>query len=115
MANGKGTGGKDGPEAAQDAAKRLEVAQHAMQAGVAMELALDQRDDPGWHDRSHKHLRVGVNSALCEVAVFARLLIDKGIITREEYAEALQRQMEAEKATYEAMLTARTGSEIRLV
>lgn len=117
MTNGKGEGGKGGPERRDmGAGQRLEVAQHAMQSGVAMELRLDQRDKGGdWHDHSHKHLRVGVNSALCEVAVCARLLIAKGIITQEEYAEALAQQMEDEKATYEKMLKARTGSEIKLV
>jgi hypothetical protein len=76
--------------------ERHAVAQRRMQSGVALEEV----------DRAHKHLRVGVNTALVDQGSLARLLIAKGVITEEEFAAALADGMEAEVRRYEALLGA---------
>jgi hypothetical protein len=87
---------------------RYELACHAMQSGVAADHAL------GSDDGSPKHLRVGVNSALVSVAAIGRLLIDKGVITHDEYDAAVADQMEREVHMYEARLSSRTGKRVTL-
>lgn len=91
-----------------DDMKRYEVASHAMQTGVATEMEHNTKPT------EPKHLRVGVNSAMVNQAALARLMIDKGIITADEYHAALADQMEAEVASYEDMLSARLGTKVRL-
>jgi hypothetical protein len=81
---------------------RYHAALHAMQSGVAMEM-----EQPGNASASPKHLRVGVNAALCDGSGLAKLLMAKGLITLEEYAKAIADEMEAEKARYEQRLTER--------
>lgn len=82
---------------AQDA-DRYEAAAHAMQSGVAAEHAA------GSTDGSPKHLRVGVNSAHVGIAALARLLLEKGVITMDEYEAAQAEEMEAEQKRYEQRL-----------
>jgi hypothetical protein len=60
-----------------------EQALHGIQTGIALEI------ERGSDCASPKHLRVGVNSAMCEHAALVRMLIAKGIITEEEYAQAI--------------------------
>ena len=79
--------------------QRYEVAAHAMQSGVAQTHAL------GSQDGTPKHLRAGVNSALVNQAALAKLLIQKGIITEDEYLVAIVEAMEDEVTRYEEMLT----------
>ena len=83
--------------------ERYEKACHAMQSGVAMEM----NDNPG--PTTPKHLRVGINVALCDQAALARLLVQKGIITLEEYEAAITDEMEHEVERYEARIAARVG------
>ena len=64
---------------------------HAMQSGVAMKMNYDESDT------TPKHLRVGVNSAMCDQAGLVRLLVQKGIITPEEYEAAVTEEMAREK------------------
>lgn len=78
--------------------KRYMAAMHAMQSGVAAEQAR------GGKETEPKHLRVGVNSALLNQGALAKLLIDKGIITDDEYLLAVTEQAEKEKTAYEARL-----------
>jgi len=73
---------------------RYRAAAHAMQTAVAMSMEVD----PG--DCTPKHLRVGVNSALCDSGAMAALLIAKGLITRDEYEKAVADMMEAEVQRY---------------
>ena len=89
--------------------KRYERAMHGMQAGVA----LDETHDP--KNLEPKHLRVGINSALTECASLAMLLVKKGVITEEEYFEAIVDGVEREHAVYEAAYTARFGRKVVLV
>ncbi len=81
---------------------------HAMQSGVAMKMNIDPKET------EPKHLRVGVNSAMCDQAALARLLIEKGIITQPEYETAIAAEMEREVARYEAWLRERIGPNITL-
>jgi hypothetical protein len=89
--------------------ERYHAACHAMQSGVAMEMNyLPEPTQP-------KHLRVGVNSALCDNSALALLLVAKGVITLDEYHKALADQMEAEVYSYENRLAERIGSRVHLV
>lgn len=88
--------------------ERYEKALHAMQSGVAMEINYDN------NSIMPKHLRVGINSALVETSMLAKILISKGIITSEEYEKELADSMEIEKRRYETMLSNHFGREIKL-
>lgn len=80
----------------------------AMQAGVAMDHALGSRDG------EPKHIRTGINSALCDSAALAKLLIAKGLLTEAEYVEAITAEMNAEVERYESTLSEKTGREVKL-
>lgn len=81
-----------------DDGQRWRDASHAVQTGVAMEHAM------GSKDQEPKHLRVGINSALCDQAGLVRLLVEKNLITEEEYLKAIADEMEREKKRYEDRL-----------
>lgn len=92
-----------------DQSRRYAAATHAMQSGVAADQA------SGSADGSPKHLRVGVNSALVETSALARLLIDKGVFSQHEYAEAVIGSMEQEVSRYQALLSDKhNGARIEL-
>jgi len=70
-------------------------AAHGMQSGVATMMARgDSQTDP-------KHLRVGINAAMCDHAALVRLLIAKGLFTQAEYTKELADEMERERDRYE--------------
>jgi hypothetical protein len=87
--------------------ERYAAAAHAMQSGVAMDMESDPSGSKG--ATTPKHLRVGVNSAMVTDEGLATLLIAKGVITLDEYTEAVTVAMEAEQARYEQLLTERFG------
>jgi hypothetical protein len=89
--------------------ERYLAAVHAMQSGVAMEM-----NDPAIKATDPKHLRVGVNSAMCDHAALIRVLVAKGILTEAEYVEAVADEMEREQARYEDRLTEKYGRTIKL-
>ena len=91
--------------------QRYIAAAHAMQSGVAMDMETDTRSQGA---TTPKQLRVGINSALVDVSGFAKLLIDKGLITEDEYVEAMAVAMEAEAARYEKILSDRFGKPVTL-
>jgi len=93
--------------AADDAARQMAAA-HAMQSGVAMEMNWN----PGPTDP--KHLRVGVNTALCDHAALVRLLMGKGIIMEAEYMAAIADEMEAEAERYRQRIQDHFGSATRI-
>jgi hypothetical protein len=78
------------------AIQRYRDAYHAVQSGVAFEMAHgnNKAAEP-------KHLRVGINGAMCDHTALVRLLVSKGILTREEYTEAIADEMEREQRRYE--------------
>ena len=75
-----------------------EEAAHAMQSAVAYEM--NKRSAP----TEPKHLRVGVNVAMCDHAALVFLLVEKGVITEEEYLEAIRQSMNNEVHRYEQAL-----------
>jgi hypothetical protein len=79
---------------------------HAMQSGVAMEMNM------GSEDTSPKHLRVGVNAAMCDNAVLVKLLFAKGIITMEEYEKAIEVEMNEEVKRYENRISKGMGGAV---
>lgn len=76
--------------------QRYVAACHAMQSGVAFTMPSKETEP--------KHLRVGVNAAMCDTAAMARLLVDKGVITLEEYEKAIADEMEREVQRYQDRL-----------
>jgi hypothetical protein len=88
--------------------QRYLTAAHAMQSGVAAEMALNPTDT------QPKHLRVGVNSAMVDGSAMATLLMSKGLITADEYEAAIADAMEAEVARYEKRLRDAYGLNARL-
>ena len=89
--------------------ERYQKALHAMQTGVAIEMNISPREtDP-------KHLRVGINSAMVEHSALVKLLIAAGIITENQFMEALAQAMEEEQARYEKRLSDLTGKQITIL
>jgi hypothetical protein len=82
--------------------KEYREALHAMQSGVAMQMEHTGEATP-------KHLRVGVNSAMCGQAALVKLLVEKGLFTMEEYHAAITAEMNLEVGRYEKAISDRTG------
>lgn len=85
--------------------QRYEALVHAMQTGVAYVQAKDASDG------TPKHLRVGINSAMVEHAALVDLLIQKNVITDEEYVDALIAGMEREVERYQQEVRQLYGSD----
>lgn len=78
--------------------KKYQSLAHAIQAGVAALMEIEPKHT------EPKHLRVGVNMALCEQGALITLLFQKGIITEDEYWDANIAKLEEEKANYEKVI-----------
>ena len=63
----------------EDNGQRYLAACHAIQSGVAFEHS------QGSTDGTPKHLRTGINIAMCDHAALVKLLVAKGLFTDEEY------------------------------
>jgi hypothetical protein len=81
---------------------------HAIQSGVMHEHSL------GSEDGSPKHLRVGVNSAMCSNSALVKLLIKNGIIDELEYARELVDETRREVERYEMILSEKYKCVIKL-
>jgi hypothetical protein len=81
--------------------KRYDAACHAMQTGVKWEMEYDLLRGVEPHATTPKHLRVGVNSALVSHGALVKLLVEKGVITEDEYVTSQADAMEAEVKLYE--------------
>jgi hypothetical protein len=92
--------------------ERYNRASHAMQSGVKHTMELS----PGGMDVGSmpKMLRTGINSAMVESAALAKLLVEKGIFTREEWLRAVADMMEHEAHRYEAELGEKLGGKVVL-
>jgi hypothetical protein len=66
--------------------QRYMSALHMMQSAIAMEIGALGEKGAG---ADAKHNRVGINSAMAEHSALAGLLIQKGLITQDEYSEAI--------------------------
>lgn len=84
------------------------------QAGIAQEVGQGTPDELKAAGANPKHLRVGINAAMVEHSALTKLLIDKGIITEEEYLCALVQAAKAEKEMFEKRLTGKLGTNIKL-
>lgn len=83
--------------------KSYQEACHAMQSGVAMMMNYESAET------EPKHLRVGINSAMVNDAALVSLLVAKGIITMDEYAQAVTEEMNREAERYEQRVREATG------
>ncbi len=72
-------------------------AMHGVQTAVAAGIEL------GDEDASPKHLRTGVNAAMVSHLAVANLLIEKNVITVDEYEKAQADAAELELAGYQAL------------
>lgn len=97
--------------------ERYHLAQHAMQTGVSIMMALN---DPGKNVNAfvsgigdvpgaEKHLRVGINSSMVDNTALAKILMAKGIFTRDEYEKYLADEMESEVERYRQRIKEKTG------
>jgi hypothetical protein len=91
---------------------------HAVQTGIGWEIA---RENPACVDinadpnlRYHKHLRTGIDVTKSDQGSLVALLIEKGVITDDEYLDAIVAGMEREKALYEQSLSEYMGTPIKL-
>lgn len=91
-----------------DDRERWKAAAHAMQSGVAFD------EGQGSTSLQPKHLRVGINCAMCDHSALVRLLIEKGILTEPEYLKAIADEMEREVKRYETRLTEQLGTKVTL-
>ena len=80
-----------------DTGERYRAAAHRVQTAIAFQ--------PGSPALQPKHMRVGIDMSKADAAGLARLLIEKGIFTLEEYQEALAESAEAEADAQEAYLS----------
>lgn len=90
----------------EEKANRYRDLVHAMQSGIAY--------SKNSFEVEHKHLRVGINTALSDQAALVELLLRKGIITKDEYFDILIEFMENEVKSYENKLSKEYGAEIKL-
>lgn len=88
--------------------RRYRAAMDAVFGGIEMNLTQDKTEG------APKKLRFGVVSALVSVNALARLLKEKGLIGHKEHLEALAAGAEEEQASYERLLTARFGRDVKL-
>jgi hypothetical protein len=89
---------------------------HAMQSGVAADIGqqLPRTEDPQMVNFL-KHMRVGVNSTMCDQAALVRIFVAKGLFTDAEYFQALVEEMKREVERYEKTLSERFGRPVKLI
>jgi len=82
---------------------------HAIQTGVKarIEYGLSNDSDP-------KHLRVGINNALIAQGALTDLLVKKGLITEEEFAQTYVEFLKKEVESYELLLSAHLKTKVKL-
>ncbi len=80
----------------------------AMQSGVQMMMNYVHQPT------SPKSLRVGINTALSDHGALVALLIERGLITEEEYYEKLVEFMGNEVQRYGAEINAQVGSDSKV-
>lgn len=78
---------------------------HAMQSGVAMMMNYNPKET------EPKHLRVGINAALCDHAALVNLLINKGVISDKEYIQVITDEMADEVERYKKAIKIHLGTD----
>lgn len=74
---------------------------HAMQTGVMYEMETAALRGARHESSEPKHLRAGINSAMVSHGALVKLLVEKGILTWDEYVTSQADAMEAEVVLYE--------------
>lgn len=74
----------------RDLGLTYEEAAHGVQSVIAHEMGLAAALNSRHGATEPKHLRVGVDMRAADAAGLARLLIDKGLFTLEEYIEYMR-------------------------
>lgn len=92
----------------QEDRDRYKNALHAVQTGVKTMMHID------YHDLKVESLRVGVNSAMCDSVALAKLLMDKGIFTQDEYEKYIADEMEREVERYQQRIERHIGRKVGL-
>jgi hypothetical protein len=85
---------------------RIAEAQHGCQSAIAFEISRVGDNAAGC---DHKHLRVGVDSALIDSGALQKTLIEAGLITEEHYFRNLAELWEKELADRTARVRKKTG------
>lgn len=80
--------------------QRYYDAAHAMQSGVALEITKSFNGND-MSASSPKHLRTGINAAMVEHSALVQILVEKGVITWDEFWAKLADCMETEVRKYE--------------
>jgi hypothetical protein len=88
--------------------QRYHAAAHAMQTGVKAVAHYEPSET------TPASLRVGVNAAHVSMAALTTLLLDKGIITMDEYTAANADAMETEAEAYRQRLAKHLGGETKV-
>ena len=91
------------------AVERYHAAAHACMTGAGYLVEKDPKV------ANPKHVRNGIDMRAVDTAALAGLLIEKGIITKVEYCEALANEAEAEQVRYEKTLRDLYGPDIKLL
>ena len=68
---------------------------------------------PDHPNQTHKGMRTGIDLSKSDMMGLATLLIDKGIITLEEYEEAIANSAEKEADDYEKELSSRMSAPVK--
>jgi hypothetical protein len=74
---------------------RYLLAAHRVQSAIAYLMNF-----PAYTAHHPKHLRVGIDTAKAEQGGLAKLLLDKGVFTPDEYEDAIASAMEREAERY---------------
>lgn len=95
---------------------RIEELLHAVQTGVGFEREFEIKDGVPEDRRSTgpKHMRTGVDSAMCQHGALVALLVKNGTVKYKDYLDAEIVLLEREVAMYEARLKKRLGTNITL-
>lgn len=85
---------------------------HAVQTGVLAEMNMTPS---GPAIKDPKHLRTGINLAMASVSGLGKLLIDKGLITGDEYYEYMVEAYRREVENCEQRVFNATGNKIKFL
>lgn len=99
----------------EEFARKDEALRHAIQTGIMHEMErsyLHHLDEN--LKRAIKHLRTGLNCAMREHSTVVKLLIEKGIITEQEYFVTHLQELENEVKILEASLQKHFGITVKL-
>lgn len=95
------------PYPTEEQEQKLQLLMHRVQSAIAFFEGRQEVFGERNAETEHKHLRVGVNSALIETSSLARLMFRKKLITSEEYYDTLIEGWEQEVDSYRARIKQR--------